>query len=79
MEKVRDCWANKRATRITLKLSTATREGGRVTKIDRGPGVPIIKMTTAKFIVEGRNALQPLQECAFRGNKHRLYKITAVS
>ena len=32
--------------RITLKLSTATRGGGRVAKIDRGPGLPIIKMTT---------------------------------
>ena len=30
---------------MTLKLSTATRGGGLVTKIDRGPGVPIIKMT----------------------------------
>ena len=45
-EKVRDCWANEHETRITPKLSTATRGGGRVAKIDRGPVVPIIKMTT---------------------------------
>ena len=45
-EKVRHCWGNKHATSITLKLSTGTRGGGRVAKIDCDPGVPIIKKTT---------------------------------
>ena len=40
----------------------------RVAKTDHGPGVPIIKNdhvlgSTAKFLVEGRKALQALQAC----------------
>ena len=42
--------------RITLKLSTATRGGGRVAKTDRGPGVPIIKMTRHHGHIYSRGA-----------------------